>query len=285
MNFAAKLFGRLTPQEKLVKALGEEELPSFPAVVFQVLQALRNPNCSSDAIAEKLAFDPALSTKLLRLANSAALSRRHPVKHIGQAVSLLGRAEVESLVLASGVSQALPQKAFPGYEPKRFWLAAARRAATARGLAEKVHRQTRFESFTAAFLEDMAIPLLARSEERYAPILEAYRAGDASLMEMERETFGWDHAEIGRALSEQWSFPELLSDAIGKHHDMSAIAHMKAPAVVIVGELREMDDVPDPEPVVEAAHAHLGLSKDEAREVVERAWEVADDLAQSMTGG
>lgn len=284
MGFAARLFKRADPKEKLIKVLGEGDLPSFPAIVFQVLRAIRDPNCSSELIAEKIAYDPALSARLLTLANSAALARRHPVKHIGQAVSLLGRAEVESLVLASGAFQALPKEAFPGYDPGRFWLAAARRAATARGIAEKVHRETRFESFTAAFLEDMAIPLLAKAEQGYAEVLSSYRAGEGDLLTMEQGSFGWDHAEMGRALSERWEFPDQLSEAIGAHHSLENIGDMKAPAVVIVGELREVDDEPDPEPVIEAAHQHLGIARDDMVSIVEKAWEQADSLAKSIVG-
>ena len=40
-----------------------------------------------------------------------------------------------------------------------------------------------------------------------------------SLEELERETLGYDHAEIGARMAEAWELPESLIEAIAGHHE------------------------------------------------------------------
>ena len=154
---------RADPKKALKGVMGDYVLPSFPSLTMQVLERIREEDSSVSSVVEALALDPGLSVRVLAMANSAALTSRQRVDDVTHAVAMLGMASLESLVLAVAVKGALPSPPCPGFEPKRFWLAAARRATTCQALARLLHPATSSVCFTAALLQDMAVPLLART--------------------------------------------------------------------------------------------------------------------------
>lgn len=202
--------------------LGEADLPTFPGVAVRALEELRDPDFDLRKVARLVETDPGLSVAVLRAANSALYSLRNNARTVGHAVGLLGRGRVESLLLTISVREALPRPRTPWFDPGEFWHAAALRGTLARGIAERICPTRASEAFTAALLQDLAMPLLAeRVSDKYAPVLERWRAEEGPLVGLERSTLGWDHAEIGLMLAEMWGFPMDLCGAIAGHHELA----------------------------------------------------------------
>lgn len=268
------------PETLLEQALGDFTLPSFPQNVLEGLRALRDPDTNLSSIADQLSADPGVSSQLLRTANSPWCGLGRPVKNVHHAVGILGRSEVESLLLATAVRRSLPKRAVVGFQPIRFWLTAFQRATTARALAAQLHPATTSESFTAALLQDMALPFLAHAKgPTYGELVEQWRSGDGELTALEREAFGWDHSQIAEAICRTWSFPEQLQRAIGTHHDHDAHAQGVPHAVVLVARLRESDDPGRLDDLITATRAASGLPEDQIRALVERAFAEAQELS------
>jgi HD-like signal output (HDOD) protein len=75
------------------------------------------------------------------------------------------------------------------------------------------------ECFTAALLQDMAVPLLLEAEpEAYGGLLETRAKNGRRLSDLEWETFRWTHAEAGQFLARWWKLPESLAVLVGSHH-------------------------------------------------------------------
>lgn len=267
------------PKKALMRVLGDVELPTFPAVVTRALDELRNEDVSLREVGKTIAADPGLSVKILRVANSALYSLRHPARTVPHAVELLGRGEVESLLLGVAVGEALPTEQ-AGLAPGEFWGAAARRAGIARELARELHPTTQSESFTAALLEDMAIPLLAaHRRDDYQPVLAAWREAGGDLAALERQRFDWDHAEVAMLLCKQWSFPESLTAAIAGHHGDPSGETAPPPAVSLVSELGLLEDPEALQRLCDRAASEFGLSPERTAELVAAGLEAADSIA------
>lgn len=208
------------PKAQLNDVLGRFELPTFSTVVLEGLRLLRNPDASFSQISAQISKDPKSTTRILAVSNSSAYALRRPVQNLDHAVALLGRAQVETLLLALATSDVLPRKKIPGYNPHTFWKEAAKRAAVAQEFARLLHPASRSEVFTAALLQEMAVPLLVQSRaEEYLPVLSEAEQAGANLNEIEAAAFGWDHAQVGGWMCEYWGFPEGLTNAIGAHHE------------------------------------------------------------------
>ena len=159
------------PRKELKGILGDCELPSFPAIVTTVLERVRDPDSATAEIADLMSSDPGLSVRLLGTVNSAAFALRHEVRNIHHAVSLLGRNQLESMLISMAVGQTLPRQAATGYDVARFWTTSAQRATTARALSGLLDPSTSSESFTAGLLQDLAAFLLLQRRFRIRDVL------------------------------------------------------------------------------------------------------------------
>ena len=279
------LFKRIisSPREEMQAVLGDYELPSFPVIVLNALEKVRDESAAPSAIAEVVAADPGLTVQLLKTVNSAAYSLKHKVENIDHAVSLLGRGELETILISMGVREVLPVVNIQGFDMQRFWRTAARRAATARALADLIDPSKRSESYTAALLQDMAIPVLAqRRPDDYGPLLERWHATDTDLAVLEREVFGWDHAMVAMWMCDDWDFPERLTQAIGAHHGSEESGLAPLPAVSLVALLREIDAAPGVEALIDKACEDHGLARDRVEALVETSFEAAEDIARMI---
>jgi HD-like signal output (HDOD) protein len=268
------------PKAKLRKVLGEYILPSFPGAVMQVLQQIRDPQSSAASVAEVLAVDPGLSVRLLRIANSPVFSPVRKVENLTQAVALVGLKELESLVLSISVRGNIPKASTEGYDFTRFWRASARRGFVARALAGILCPARESESFTAGLLQDMALPFLAhqRSDE-YGPVLQQWHSTDAALYELERDAFGWDHAEVGAWICGEWNLPESIVTAIGGHHPGGD--HDRCPpSVALAACVREAEDRSGVDELIETAATQYQINPDRTGQIIEMAFEKAEEFTQ-----
>lgn len=284
MSMLHRLTGRAThPAPELQAVLGDYELPSFPALLLKALEKVRDDEASDADIAELVSADPGFSVRLLSTVNSAAFSLRHKVSNVDHAVSLLGRGELESLLISIAVRQVLPCHESAEFDVRRFWRTAARRAATAKGLSDRIDPSTRSESFTAGLLQDMAIPVLMRCRARdYGPVLTCWRRDGGDLTTLEREAFGCDHALVAKWMCDKWQFPERIAQAIGGHHGTGGDKMATLPAVNLVALLGEDGDA-GVEALVESAYADHGLPREQTAELVASRFASADEVARLFT--
>ena len=268
------------PRKALKELLGDYSLPSFPAVTMQVLKDIRDPEATSSSVAESLSLDPGLSVQVLATVNSAAFAPRQRVDDLPHAVAMLGISNLEGLVLTIAVKETLPNPTCQGFLSKRFWLAAARRATTAQALAHLLHPATRSACFTAALLQDMAVPLLANSRpDVYGPVLEQWHDEQGPLWELEQSAMGTDHAEVATWLCDQWSLPENLSLAVGGHHQPSGSVEACPPALCLVALIRESEKPSGVDQLIALAQDRYGLDKDQLVALVDKSFEEAEELA------
>lgn len=269
------------PRKKLKELLKGYALPSFPAAVMNVINLLRDPKSSPNEIAALIQSDPGMHVLVLKTVNSATFGMSRKVDNIRQAVALLGRSRLESLLLPLGVRDAVPKLKAGFLDLRAFWLASARRACLAEEVAAILHPATRLESFAAGLLQDMAVPVLIDAvDARYDRTLEQWHGPEsADLPALEESEHGFGHQDIGALMAIEWNLPEYLVHAISGHHGNGVNAIQ--PAVTVVAGLRYRD-LGDQTMDVFAADALRPLLKtDEERvqRIVSAAFERAEEFA------
>ncbi len=275
------------PIAKLVEALGGKEPPSFDGVVMGALEALRDPNTPLAEVGARLEVDPGMSVRLLRVANSPAFATRHPVRTVPHAASLLGRSELESLLLAVAVKDVGPSHARSGFDLSTFWRLSAHRAAVGRALARRFEPSRRSDAFTVCLLSDMTVPLLLEAQgDRYVSVLEGWMEARGALDALEREAFGWDHAALGAALAAHWRFPEALAFSIGAHHQEASNEVDRVPRAVLACSVLHWSDMQDAEVaqhrLAERAAAIYGEPEEALLQVIQEGWSQGGALAAAL---
>lgn len=256
---------KLAP-EQLVQ--GIHDLPSLPAVVMDLLGSLEQEDIDISVLAKKVAHDPALTAKTLRLANAPAFGLQARVATIQQAVTFLGFQATRNLITAAAITGCFPAGRCPGFDDKAFWRHASASAICARALARRM-RFNQDIAFTAGLLHDVGQLVLASSQPAaYGAVLAWRKQQGCSLLQAERAVLGIDHIDAGVALASHWQFSDTLRQAIVRHHDpdtpgaglLAAIVHV-ADAIVHALDLAGDEDELVP-PLSTVAWEAMGLNEE-----------------------
>ena len=268
---------------EVAEELSNFDLPPFPQVLWHVLELLRDPESSLISIGETIALDPGLTVKLLSTVNSAAFGLRQKVSSPNHAVSLLGRHQVECLVLGLATQRLLPDQSTQGFKPDEYWKGAAMRATLARSLAEGVCPNEAGFNFTAGLLQNMAIPILAHhGPEEYGETLQAAQSGNEDLENLEHEQYGWTHAEVGAAMGKRWSFPEELTANITDHHSSPTAGDSISGPSRLVAQISDLGSKEEFERLLSQMHEIYGVSSDVVNTAFDQALEEANELARIL---
>jgi len=192
-------------------------LPPFPQVAVRVLQLARNENIQLQRLADLIASDPAFASEVLTIANSALYAPRWPANNILQAITILGANHLQGICITVGV-RAYMGKALRSASLRNLWRHNLACALIARRLAASGAIDPD-DAYTAGILHDIGRFALASLQPReYATVLDQHRGSAQSLLQQERELFGWDHCETGRKLISDWKLPAALDSIVAEHH-------------------------------------------------------------------
>lgn len=190
------------------------QLPVMPVVVREVMSSFRDPNSGSAAMAHKIEVDQGLSARVLRVANSTFYGLSRQVGSIRDAVTVLGFDTVRSLVVSTGFTHAFPAIQGDLFDRHAYWTRSIRVATYTEALTQSLGGRRQF-SFTSGLFHDVGQLVLSICiPEKFAEILAQQRASGRGLIEVERETIGFDHAEIGGEMAKRWNFPPQIERAI-----------------------------------------------------------------------
>jgi len=229
--------------EPLLKQAGE--LPSLPEVYIRVTELLETDTSTAAKIGEAVQTDPTLTARILKLINSAYFGLRNPVTSIPQAVTLLGRQQLQQVLVGSVLAGVFKDFDITSFPLRDFWQHCVKTAIIARQLAMQNARIIDHEAFfTAGLLHDIGWLVIAKvNPGSYIQITEIAKAENREMTEVEVDKFGVTHIEIGVALLEKWGIPGLITQCVKKHHDSDHVEPyaIETSVVYIANRLSRID--------------------------------------------
>jgi putative nucleotidyltransferase with HDIG domain len=182
-----------------------------------VLQLAQNENVALPQLCELISTDPAFASEVLTIANSILYAPRYPSSSILQAITVLGAHTLQGMCLTVGVraylgkSMSLP--AMRGLWRHNLACAIIAEKLASTGLIDKD------VAYTSGILHDMGRMALAVVQPKaYATLLENHHGAPATILEGERDLFGWDHCETGARLVKDWKLPATFEAVVSDHH-------------------------------------------------------------------
>jgi putative nucleotidyltransferase with HDIG domain len=197
-----------------------QSLPPAPRILPELLTLLGHDDPDTHRVVELITYDPALTTKVIKLCNSAFFRGAEAVQDVQGAVTRLGFNQIYQAV-ASAVGEGTFAEAQKGYGIARgeLWRHCAVTAIAGKVIARKMDMDENL-GFTAALLHDIGkLALNTSIEGAYDRVVQETEEVGHSFLEAEKAILGVDHAEVGGRLLERWSFPEPLVSAVRHHHD------------------------------------------------------------------
>lgn len=197
-----------------------ERLPVPSSVLHRINRILANPETSANDVAEVLKLDPALSGKVLRLANSAYIGIPRTVSSLPHAVVLLGMKRIYGIVLASELLKPFPNSAHIPFSLDRFRFHAVTVAFIAESIGRHLQRYdaiSEHELFSGALLHDIGKLLAGIADpDAMTEIYKRSRKLEIPFYRAENDEFS--HTVLGLELAQRWQFPAELAACIRGHH-------------------------------------------------------------------
>ncbi|HVN94342.1 MAG TPA: HDOD domain-containing protein [Terracidiphilus sp.] len=192
-------------------------LPPFPQVAVRVLQLARNENVQLHQLCDLISSDPAFASEVLTVSNSLLYAPRYPSTTIMQSVAVLGANTLQGMCVTVGVRAYLGKTmSYPAM--RNLWRHNVACAIVAARIAD-AGSMDRDTAYTTGILHDVGRMALAVIQPKgYAALLEKHQGTALSMLEAERELFGWDHCEIGRQLIDDWKLPHSFEAVVADHH-------------------------------------------------------------------
>ncbi|MDP3654508.1 MAG: HDOD domain-containing protein [Rhodoferax sp.] len=187
-------------------------LPSIPKVVALLLNELDRKDVDLRKITQLISTDPALTTRLLQLANSPAFQLNGKINSVSEALALLNLAHVRTMAQAAATGASL--KAVPGINLQRFWDYSLDVAKVSRSLAGLV-RQNQQAAFTCGLIHAVGeLAMHLGMPEEIALLDQAVAPLDMRRAKTERQEFGFCFASVGAGFARMWQFPQPMVDAL-----------------------------------------------------------------------
>ncbi len=253
----------ITPQE-LIANLGD--LPPLPQVASQVLRVSADPDATAEDLRKIISMDQALTSQILKISNSAMFGMMREVNTLTQAIMTLGFSTIKSVVIASSAKN-LYHRGTVGLQERLIWEHALVSAIASRAFAKSLRFPRIEEAFIGGLLHDIGKSVLGvKFPERYGALLRTVYNENGVCLQLELDTFGFDHAMVGEALLSQWNMAPSLQAAVRSHHDPihSPEAHQELSAIVALANhmaLEEKIGIGDPEHLAGASMQAMSILK------------------------
>jgi len=204
------------------------KLPTIAKVGQKLIASFSSDEVSIGEIAAQLSADPALSAKLLRLANSAYFHVSRTIGTVESALQMLGFVMVRNLVLGNSMANAY--KHIVGLDLNTFWRYNLYTACGARWLAQRGNFNADLV-FTLGLLHGIGqLQMHAVIPQAMVPLDKQLSVLDAGRAQLELDTLGFHHGQVSAELAQLWNFPQALIDAMRHVANPLAAAEFSAAA-------------------------------------------------------
>jgi putative nucleotidyltransferase with HDIG domain len=171
-------------------------------------------------VGKAISQDTALTSKVLRIANSSFYGFPREITTIHSAIVVLGFANIRNLVITASIADVFPSDAENDFfNREQFW-----RHSLACGIASKLVAkiasiENREEAFVWGLLHDVGkIVLHANFTDYFVEAVKLANDNGICFREAEEEVFGISHAEVGGIVADGWNLPPSLIKCIRFHH-------------------------------------------------------------------
>jgi len=238
-------------------------LPTISEVAQSLIATLDDEDASAKSVAAIIARDPALTAKLMRLANSARFGSSRNVSSLDDAIALAGMGQIRTLALAACFADSFPS--LPGLDSDEFWKSSMACAGYAKWLANGTGADGG-DAWLAGMILRLGELLIYQVAPTAFAEIEQLPHLPGGRWERELRLLGLSEGQITAELCRRWNFPVRIVAAVERAADpMAVLPFCKLAGVVHLASL--LADTPSDDPAILATLpadvvGALGLSMD-----------------------
>lgn len=207
------------------------DLFALPEGYLRVKELMDSDTASLDEVAEVILLDPVLTSKLLKLANSAIYSLPYQVENVSKALLVLGKTQVYNLVLSIGIASACSKVDTSAIDLERFWEQSINAALIAKHLAQCCGIKPTDRFYVAGLLHNIGeLVVLQNSAE------QAHQCQDYNLeqrpWQLQQIKLDFTYAQCGAELLHLWHLPDSIVEPVALQHSTRFDQKNKAQLII-----------------------------------------------------
>lgn len=250
-------------------------IPPRPIIMEQLLPEMRSPNANLSIIGKLISKDVGLTTGILRVVNAPFFGLTRKISSVESAINLLGLTKLSKIVTGILVRQAMTRG-----DLTQFWDAAENVANITGHLASTFFPDQREEAYTFGLLQNIGVALIMQKYVDYDEIEFQAQMNQQPILEVEEDFYETTHTSLGYILARSWNLSTDLSQAILRHHDLTAfdeqdsipqtsksLISLGALASRMHDDLNQLNEKWDWSILGSSVRQHLGITEQEYQEL------------------
>lgn len=258
-------------------------LISLPEICLKLRELLKTPEHSLDDVCKLIVHDPSLTTRVLKIVNSAYYGLSSKVQSISHALNVLGEVELNNLIYVTAIFNTM-NNIQTRLDMKRFWQSSVYCAVLSQNIEARVQMEDgkADEIFITGLLLNVGKLLLYYSEPKLLDhVQKEMKERDVADFVVEQEVLGFDHAHVGSLMAKKWHFSDRMVQSIQAHHKYNEDLGPEKPVLFAAALISDSTDFKkiegDAEDEIDfqkyGLPGSLGLELDEFHGLLEKSYE------------
>ncbi len=221
---------------KEIKDSISTNIPSSSIITRQVLKKIHDRSSNANEIVEIIQYDPPLTARILRIANSTYSRAASKINSLERAVVTLGFETIREIVSTTAVSNYFTgAKTQNDLDIKGLWFHSVGTAKASKIIAEKLGYEQLDVVYTVGLLHDFGkFILISDYPQNYSKAINYCKINKCQIIHSEQNIFNLDHTMIGNILCDIWKLPEKITEVMLYYHDPAEIPEEKRKLAQII---------------------------------------------------
>ncbi len=196
-----------------------QNLPTIPKIMFDAISIIKTEPGNVIKISEIIGKDQGMAAKILSVANSPLYGMLRRVSTLEFAIMIMGSNELEKIVTAISLSNAIRFKPIPNFNEQNYWKHSMSVGLVAKDIARRLgFPEIAGDAFVGGILHDIGIQLIVKYFPEEFQQIHSNLNSDKRFIDCENTIFGISHQEIGAYLLKKWNLPSSIIDCVQYHH-------------------------------------------------------------------
>lgn len=255
---------------------------ALPDACFKIKALMEDDKSVIDDFANVSSIDPSMTSRLLKIANSAIYSFPGEISTISRAITIIGAQAIYNMMLVDIAASAFKHFSNQAIDLKRFWRMSVFCGLASKNLAIKAGIRDIERLFVAGLLQNFGELLVAKISADIAQSCENYNE-EKLPWSIQQELLGFTYTDITAELLHLWQIPRKIILPIKHFNDARNIDINKDVKVLyLASRLALVDSHPDMYSYDDTVDVSLCKSLNISTEDLQLAAEFAAKEAESL---
>ena len=249
------------------------EIFVLPEAVTRLKACMDDSAASMEDIGEIIAFDPALTGQLLKVANSALYKFPNRIETITKALQVIGTRAAYDLALAYGISHAFRNVEAKIIDLDRFWEQSVSCGLLAKYIAEQKKHKESERLFVSGLLHNIGELAMVSMYPKEVQRCTAFNAR-VKPAELQQAICGFTYASLSAGIIKNWGIPETISHPLEHIHNTDTPATDLDVQILQLSYVLALDNVntevyPSYNNLLPHLHENLGLAHEDLEDALD----------------